>query len=147
IAGLNTEPRTAGIPLMPKIPAADLPTATMAAPTRVDAQNKAPLIPQSGNNLFSRGDLIMGGFRVENVMAGGMGVVYVCRTTLPKSLPDVLKKTFYSGSDATEIKEENRYRVIKSVRRELLLHGDVRSRFYREALLWISLWPGHPNIV
>jgi serine/threonine protein kinase len=142
IADLN-----AGTSLVPETAAADLPTATIAPPRHVDALNKAPLSPQSGNTLFGQGDLIMGVFRVENVLAGGMGVVYVCLTTPLRSLPDALKKTFYSGSDAIEIREENRYRALKSVRRELLLHGDVRSRFYREALLWISLWPGHPNIV
>ena len=65
-------------------PAADTPTVTMEAisPFGNDVQMAmlARASPHSpGAVLFNRGELIGGMFRVENILAGGMGTVYICR--------------------------------------------------------------------
>lgn len=105
---------------------------------------------------FNRGDVIRGAFRVENVLAGGMGVVYICQQLSYEELPDSNRVPVRPlvDRDASQTLPSSRptaaasprYHALKSFRRELLFHEDVRRRFDREALLWVSLLP-HPNIV
>ncbi len=85
-----------------------------------------------------------------------MGVVYICRGLSFEEVPDSnrtpSRPLVDSGASHTPAPprptadESQRYHALKSFRRELLFHEDVRSRFNREALLWVSL-PPHPNIV
>jgi serine/threonine protein kinase len=82
---------------------------------------------------LTEGTLINGVFRVERILKGGMGVVYIC-DTLGKSeeSPDELEVLYKS--------------VWKSFHSSRVWDGQTIARFEREALLWISL-PRHPNIV
>lgn len=100
--------------------------------------------------LYKRGDLIKGVFRVEDTLAGGMGVVYIVRQLLYEEAltsTDALKSAFMLPiSAAATSAGPVRRLAIKSFRRELFYRSDVDQRFEREALIWISL-PPHPNVV
>ena len=64
-------------------------------------------------------------------------------------MPGAISSNYDRSSTAASKATPNRgptYAAIKAFRGQLLFHGDVRERFSREALLWVSLWP-HPNIV
>lgn len=101
---------------------------------------------------YRRGDILGSIFEVERVLVGGMGVVYICRQLsydeVPKSqrvpidraTKELLDRRFEITGRSTK------YYALKSFRRELLFHGDVRRRFDHEVQLWVSLLP-HPNIV
>jgi len=101
---------------------------------------------------YSRGDIIGGIFEVEKVLAGGMGVVYICRTLRYDEVPESQRDPMNGDSpelpdSALEVADRSaKYHALKSFRRELLFHGDVRKRFDHEVQLWVSL-PPHPNIV
>jgi eukaryotic-like serine/threonine-protein kinase len=153
--GLNSKSQAGG-----RLPAAaDNPTA-MPQPPSAEDDNAMSTVPLTGASVYPRestllkvGELLKGVFRVEKVLPGGMGVVYICRQL---KYEEALKssdarKSAYEQHDLSAPSgpigdETPRYHAIKSFRRELLFHSDVRARFHREALLWVSLWP-HPNIV
>jgi serine/threonine protein kinase len=143
IAGLSTTAGPSSIPTeMPPAKASNAQGTTMQA---VDGTRP----PTSA--YFNRGDVIRGVFRVENVLAGGMGVVYICRQLSFDELPESRRAPHRPSTDTgvsppASAHATVRYQVLKSFRRELFFHADVRSRFDREALLWVSLQP-HPNIV
>jgi eukaryotic-like serine/threonine-protein kinase len=146
--GLDFKPRTRPVGV-PAATQADADASTTPGQANgSDAQNTATLVAAEhhplGNTLFKRGDLIKGIFLVENVLAGGMGVVYICRMSTPNAQSGtILDIPDPSGPIADE---SLRYRAIKSFRREFLLNREVRERFNNEALLWVSLCP-HPNVV
>ena len=108
------------------------------------------------NAYFNRGDLIRRAFRVENVLAGGMGVVYICRQLGFDELPESRRVPERHPLDKPPLQSPaptrptadptTRYHPLKSFRRDLFFHEDVRARFDHEALLWVSLRP-HPNVV
>lgn len=82
---------------------------------------------------LKEGDLINGVFRVEKILKGGMGVVYICDALGTKK----------ESSDKLEVLNQI---VWKSFHSSRVWDGQTIGRFEREALLWISL-PRHPNIV
>lgn len=111
----------------------------------------AAIPPPTEDAFFSRGDIIKGVYRVDDVLAGGMGIVYICRKLRAEDAaqsPGVLKSASFDFGPppSSEIDECLRYQAIKSFRRTSLLRSESRQRFNREALLWVSLSP-HPNIV
>jgi len=103
---------------------------------------------------YSQGEIIGGIFKVEKILVGGMGVVYICRQLsfdeVPKSqrIGEPMNEESQGLLDrALEVADRStKYHALKSFRRELLFHGDVRTRFDHEVQLWVSL-PPHPNVV
>ena len=161
--GPNSKPgRGGGLPAAGPSTTADLsnvPPQTLSARRGDTQETTVPAAeshrPPAGAS-YDRGDLIRGVCRVENVLAGGMGVVYICRQLSLEEIPESnltpyrplvgegASETLVSPRPAAD--ESPRYHAFKSFRRELLFHEDVRRRFDREALLWVSLLP-HPNVV
>ena len=130
---------------------ADLAGVTLEMPLARCKATPAEARPHShARTLFNQGDLIQGIFRVENVLAGGMGVVYICRQPRYEELSQSYRAPFSPSAetDSANMSADTspRYQVFKSFRRELLFQGDVSERFNHEALLWVTLRP-HPNIV
>jgi serine/threonine protein kinase len=150
--GLN--PKDEGVnasPAADEAATADLPGVSFAKDREARGETQpAKASPHPpGNTLFKQGDLIQGIFRVENVLAGGMGVVYICRQQKYEEVPEskrVPRPPTESDSPNKSADASSRYQVFKSFRRELLFQGNVRERFNHEALLWVSLRP-HLNIV
>src|SRR5690242_5614171 len=85
---------------------------------------------------LSEGSIINGVYRVDSILKGGMGVVYICDMLLKGEDPDDHRKTKKVLGKA----------VWKSFHSSRVWDGQTIARFEREALLWISL-PRHPNIV
>ena len=97
------------------------------------------------------GDLIKDVMRVESVLQGGMGIVYICRMLKWRDVPKWARgptEVDETGShtQSNSAGEKVTHRAVKSFNRKFLLHSEVVDRFKREALLWISLLP-HPNVV
>jgi hypothetical protein len=117
-----------------------------ARPAKVDGQ------PGSRDSwhvpLFSVGDLVHGRMRVESVLHGGMGVVYICRYLSYDeimSTAGAAKSLYFEGSIHRRIADEYRYAAIKSFLGSVW-HTNAAERFLHEANLWIRL-PPHPHIV
>jgi tetratricopeptide (TPR) repeat protein len=78
-------------------------------------------------NMYAVGDVINCFFRVESILGGGMGVVYICRV-LPEETAEPIRV------------------AVKSFPKDLYWGSGAAERFALEAQLWISLLP-HPCIV
>lgn len=129
---------------------------TEASPAPVVGRQESPtaeLTPRSlePQTIYRMGDLIWGQMRVESILSGGMGIVYICRpltreeaTNTPGALASFYGRDLQAPQ--TVMKKEPARRAIKSFYRKFLAHAEVVTRFNREALLWVSL-PPHPNVV
>jgi tetratricopeptide (TPR) repeat protein/tRNA A-37 threonylcarbamoyl transferase component Bud32 len=91
------------------------------SPTLDDDQG-APIVMGNGDD-FKRGDVIGERYRVQNILEGGMGIIYVCLDEQTDSF--VALKTFQA-----------RY----------LSDETAKRRFENEARLWVEM-DKHPNIV
>lgn len=88
---------------------------------------------------ISIGTILHGRFRVSKILKGGMGIVYVCDLTdssgenepgvTPRNTKVAYNKVAYKSFPAAQEWDE-----------------ETRSRFEREAYLWVTL-PPHPNLV
>jgi serine/threonine protein kinase len=100
---------------------------------------------------FAVGDVIKGLYRVESIIEGGMGLVYICRPIPPEELPDsafVPDRADRLPSDESKMHDypARPHMVFKTFHTEFLWHEGVSDRFHREATLWVTLLP-HPNVV
>lgn len=111
--------------------------------TQSHAESHGDIAPQQPDLSYQVGDLIGGVFRVESILSGGMGIVYICRL-LTRSI--TVNTAGESIPEADLHNERVQYEAVKSFYRKYKGHADSVNRFKREALLWISL-PPHPNIV
>ena len=104
-----------------------------------------------GPTMFRIGDLIGGTYRVESILSGGMGIVYIVRHLTQEEAANTAGaiRSFYprdSGDPQTVVKQGAERSAIKSFYLKYLGHPEVKARFKREALIWVSL-PPHPNVV
>jgi serine/threonine protein kinase/Flp pilus assembly protein TadD len=99
------------------------------------------------STIYGVGDSIKGVFRVQQILEGGMGVVYICHL-LPEAELGAQVRIEPRKPEQPSLAEDNsrRYMAIKTFHRELLWHPEVADGFQRECLTWITLLP-HPNIV
>jgi serine/threonine protein kinase len=103
------------------------------------------------STIYSVGDCIKNVCRVESILEGGMGVVYICRILELDELPEQVRlKSSTTNKSVPELEmskpKGGRYQVFKTFHRELLWHPSVADNFRREGLIWVTLLP-HPNIV
>ena len=149
------EPRQASTVLIPSF--TDDATAITIIPPgpRMEGGPPEKMVHNRGRKLpvrpltFNVGDLIQGMFRVESVLNGGMGVVYICRRIRPAEMPELAASPTCTGEPGDQSPLQyltTEYLAVKTIRPELLGHSDVVSRFEYEAYVWISLLP-HPNLV
>lgn len=127
-----------------------------SSPAPVVDRQESPtteLTPRSlePKTIYRIGDLIGGMNRVESILSGGMGIVYICRHLTREeaaNTPGALASFYGPDSRApqTVVEKEPELIAMKSFYRKLLWHPEVVTRFNREALLWVSL-PPHPNVV
>lgn len=86
--------------------------------------------------------------RVESVLKGGMGAVYICRYLTYEevlSTPGAAKSLYFEGSIYRRMAEKYGRVAIKSFVGNVW-HNEVAEAFQHEAYLWVSL-PPHPNVV
>ena len=106
---------------------------------------------------FAIGDRIKGIFRVETILEGGMGVIYICETVPADEMPHSARypKTDSTGAaeadpqPSSQQQEGSNLRhpvVFKTFHKELLWHKSVSERFQREGLVWVTLLP-HPHVI
>jgi serine/threonine protein kinase len=99
------------------------------------------------STIYGVGDCVKDVFRVETILEGGMGVVYICRVLEAAELrPQVQFKSRKQEESPASQSERNPYIAFKTFHRELIWHPSVEEGFRRECLTWITLLP-HPNIV
>ena len=98
------------------------------------------------STLYKIGDCIKDIFRVETIMEGGMGVVYICRGLEGGQLRDQVRLKPRKPESESSTPNPPHYAAFKTFHRELLWHPSVEDGFRRECLTWITLLP-HPNIV
>jgi tetratricopeptide (TPR) repeat protein/tRNA A-37 threonylcarbamoyl transferase component Bud32 len=99
----------------------DAVSSRVGTPVSVNAQHSSERTAHSDD--FERGELIGERYRVQNILEGGMGIIYVCADEQTEML--VALKTFQA-----------RY----------LSDETAKRRFENEARLWIEM-DKHPNIV
>ena len=99
------------------------------------------------STIYSVGDCVKDIFRVETILEGGMGVVYICRMLDASELgPQVQMKPREPEDSAAGKTDPPSYAAFKTFHRELMWHASVDDGFRRECLTWTTLLP-HPNIV
>ena len=90
--------------------------------------NRDPPDPRDAREVLAEGDVIAGRYRIERLLKGGCGRVYLC--------------VQYVCSDGVS----GRRVALKTLLREHLATDGLLEMFRREVLTWIQLG-GHPNIV
>jgi serine/threonine protein kinase len=98
----------------------------------------------SNRRAVSVGDWLEPDLKVESILEGGMGAVYICQLHA-RDENDWTALRSPEGSGDVHRHFTGRRVVVKTIRPELLWHGGA-GRFKREALLWTLLLP-HPNVV
>src|ERR1017187_8335244 len=82
--------------------------------------------------MLNVGNYVLGSYRVERILQGGMGIIYVCS---PYSEPD------RPTADPTPA-----WIAIKTMRAEFYMTGDNSANYRREIAIAASL-PPHPYLI
>jgi len=117
-------------------------TTVLAVPPRPAAGTATP----SQDLLLSVGDEIKPGFEIEQILQGGMGIVYICKASASSEEWDPKGQRLVPPSAAVAEGRDSRRWVFKTFRAEVLTQTDGYRRFQRECLIWSTLLP-HPNVV
>ena len=97
--------------------------------------------------IYGVGDCIKDVFRVERILEGGMGVVYICRILQGDELPARARLKSREPENPPPSRDDPPPRMaLKTFHRELIWHSNVEQNFDDECLRWVALLP-HPNIV